>query len=263
MPKSSNNKVSGGGGQGLSFAKRLINNSIVRFISIFIVSSKLRRRFRCKFLYCAEMCSNGNKVFVVDEYGQVEQITNPVDGLRISFEGCNNQIFLNRNIEFKKSRLIFTGNNAKASLGSGYYDNFTAIFATDANLTIGNNFKCFGVKFHLRDFGSTISVGNNCLFSLEINIWGSDIHSLIKLGENKAYNLTKPVFIGDNVWLGYHSTVTKGSIISNDSAVGTMAVVSGKFVEPNVVLAGNPAKVVKHGIIWSETSPSEFNQQSC
>lgn len=263
MLKISNSNNFGGGRDFLSLYKELINNTLVRFISIFIISSKLRRKFRCKFLYLHEMCSNGNKVFLIDENGQVKQIANPVNGVRISFKGCNNQVFLNKNIEFKNSRLIFTGNNAKASLGSGYYDNFNAILAENGNLAIGNNFKCFGVTLHLREFGSTIFIGNNCLFSLKINIWGSDIHSLIIRGENKAYNLTKPIFIGDNVWLGYHSVVTKGAIISNNSAVGTMAVVSGKFTEPNIVLAGNPARIVKRGIMWSELSPYEYNQLFC
>jgi carbonic anhydrase/acetyltransferase-like protein (isoleucine patch superfamily) len=53
-----------------------------------------------------------------------------------------------------------------------------------------------------------------------------------------------PVTIGDNVWLGDHSTVLKGVTIGENSVVAARAVVT-RDVPANVVVAGNPAKVVK------------------
>ena len=53
-----------------------------------------------------------------------------------------------------------------------------------------------------------------------------------------------PVTIGDNVWLGDHATVLKGVTIGENSVVAARAVVT-KDVPANVVVAGNPAKVVK------------------
>jgi acetyltransferase-like isoleucine patch superfamily enzyme len=42
----------------------------------------------------------------------------------------------------------------------------------------------------------------------------------------------------------------KGANIGNDSVVATKAVVTSGTYENNVVLAGNPAKVVKRNIAW-------------
>ena len=53
-----------------------------------------------------------------------------------------------------------------------------------------------------------------------------------------------PVHIGDNVWLGDHSTVLKGVTIGDNSVVAARAVVT-RDVPPNVVVAGSPAKVIK------------------
>jgi len=53
-----------------------------------------------------------------------------------------------------------------------------------------------------------------------------------------------PVRIGNNVWLGDHSTVLKGVTIGDNSVVAARAVVT-RDVPPNVVVAGNPARVVK------------------
>jgi acetyltransferase-like isoleucine patch superfamily enzyme len=53
-----------------------------------------------------------------------------------------------------------------------------------------------------------------------------------------------PVHIGRNVWLGDGSTVLKGVSIGENSVVAARAVVT-RDVPANVVVAGNPAKVVK------------------
>ena len=53
-----------------------------------------------------------------------------------------------------------------------------------------------------------------------------------------------PVIIHDNVWLGDHCAVLKGVTIGENSIVAANAVVV-KDVPANVVVAGNPAKIVK------------------
>lgn len=53
-----------------------------------------------------------------------------------------------------------------------------------------------------------------------------------------------PVHIGCNVWLGDHATVLKGVTIGDNSVVAARAVVT-RDVPANVVVAGNPARVVR------------------
>ncbi|MEP6955368.1 MAG: DapH/DapD/GlmU-related protein, partial [Chthoniobacterales bacterium] len=53
-----------------------------------------------------------------------------------------------------------------------------------------------------------------------------------------------PVVIGDNVWIGMNAIILKGVTIGENSVVAAGAVVS-KSVPANVVVAGNPAVVVK------------------
>ena len=53
------------------------------------------------------------------------------------------------------------------------------------------------------------------------------------------------IIIGDNVWIGDHATILKGVTIGDNSVVGAGAVVT-QPVPANVVVAGNPAKIVKH-----------------
>src|SRR6266550_1183512 len=55
---------------------------------------------------------------------------------------------------------------------------------------------------------------------------------------------TAPVKIADNVWIGMNATILKGVTIGENSVVAAGSVVT-KSVPPNIVVAGNPAVVVK------------------
>ena len=55
---------------------------------------------------------------------------------------------------------------------------------------------------------------------------------------------------GNNCWIGANATVLKGSMIQDNRIVRTSAVISKIFSEKNIVIAGNPGKVVKRDIAW-------------
>jgi acetyltransferase-like isoleucine patch superfamily enzyme len=87
-----------------------------------------------------------------------------------------------------------------------------------------------------------IVVGNGVMMANGTYITDSDWHTIYDRTERD--DRVTPVHIGDNVWLGDHSTVLKGVTIGDNSVVAARAVVT-KDVPANVVVAGNPAKVVK------------------
>ena len=51
--------------------------------------------------------------------------------------------------------------------------------------------------------------------------------------------------IGDDCFIGMNSIILKGTTLGNNVIVGAGSVVHGKFPD-NVIIAGNPAKIVKH-----------------
>lgn len=87
-----------------------------------------------------------------------------------------------------------------------------------------------------------ITIGNGVMLANGAYITDSDWHTIYDrtVRDERA----TPVTIGDNVWLGDHATVLKGVTIGENSVVAARAVVT-KDVPANVVVAGNPAKVVK------------------
>lgn len=104
-----------------------------------------------------------------------------------------------------------------------------------------------------------IEIGAHCLVSWNVGIADSDFHPLEpaqRLIDSKALApyykdrpprpklVTAPVIIRDNVWIGMNATILKGVEIGENSVVAAGSVVT-KSVPANVVVAGNPAVVVK------------------
>jgi len=146
------------------------------------------------------------------------------------------------------------------------------------NICIGRNFTAVGEPGNRVEIGvwgreagqGSIRIGDGCLMSPGARMSASDE---IVVGDgvmlaNGAYITDSdwhtiydrmvrtdpaPVHIGDNVWLGDGSTVLKGVTVGENSVIAARSVVT-RDVPANVVVAGNPAKVVK------ELDPTrEFN----
>lgn len=88
----------------------------------------------------------------------------------------------------------------------------------------------------------SIHIGNGCMFAAGATVSDCDWHGLYDRTEIDAD--AQPVVLKDNVWIGTNAFVTKGVTIGENSVVGASAVVT-RDVPANVVVAGNPAKVVK------------------
>ncbi|WP_288567960.1 maltose acetyltransferase domain-containing protein [uncultured Lactobacillus sp.] len=91
------------------------------------------------------------------------------------------------------------------------------------------------------------SAGKNLVVHSRLNVDnGKNIH----VGDNflANYNLTvldiAPVNIGNDVWIGGHSTICPGVTIGNGVVVAAGSVVT-KNIPDNVVVGGVPAKIIK------------------
>jgi maltose O-acetyltransferase len=56
---------------------------------------------------------------------------------------------------------------------------------------------------------------------------------------------TLPIKIGNNVWINFNSIILKGVTIGDGSIIAAGAVVT-KDIPPFVMVAGNPARIIKH-----------------
>jgi acetyltransferase-like isoleucine patch superfamily enzyme len=96
-----------------------------------------------------------------------------------------------------------------------------------------------GVRISASD---EISIGDGCMMANGAYITDCDWHSVYDRMNRDPE--PRPVHLGDNVWIGDHATVLKGVRIGDNSIVAACSVVT-KDVPANVVVAGNPARIVK------------------
>jgi acetyltransferase-like isoleucine patch superfamily enzyme len=110
-----------------------------------------------------------------------------------------------------------------------------------------------GSRTHLGSFfsaiiGRNVEIGDDVLISNRVSIYTYDSHPLDPelrrqgLGADAASS--RPVCIEDNAWICAGAFIMKGVTVGESSVVAAGSVVV-KDVPPRVVVAGNPARVVK------------------
>lgn len=89
-----------------------------------------------------------------------------------------------------------------------------------------------------------IDIGEDCILG-DANLMDTDMHprSVERRRDPDAEVRSRPIVLERNVWVGGQAAVLPGVRIGENSVVGFRAVVTSD-VPPNVVVAGNPARVV-------------------
>ncbi len=112
----------------------------------------------------------------------------------------------------------------------------------DSHIIIGDNCRLNGAYVHAQN---NITIGNNCVLAAGISIIDSNGHELYSKDRTIGHDTSKPIRIGNNVWIGLNSIILKDTTIGDNSVVAAGSVVKGHF-PANSLLQGNPAVVVKN-----------------
>ena len=115
-----------------------------------------------------------------------------------------------------------------------------------AELIIGNH---VGMSSTAIVAKKSVRIGDHVKIGGGTCIYDTDFHSLNpETRKDKSLDAKNtnhaPVIIGDNVFIGAHSTILKGVIVGNNSIIGACSVVT-KNIPENEIWAGNPAKFIK------------------
>ncbi|EII3003554.1 sugar O-acetyltransferase [Vibrio cholerae] len=127
--------------------------------------------------------------------------------------------------------------------------------STGNSIHIESTFNCdYGLNIHVGEnfyanFGCVIldvaevRIGDNCFIAPQVGIYTAT-HPIDPIQRNSGLEFGKPIRIGNNCWIGGHATINPGVTLGDNVVVASGAVVTKSFGS-NVVIGGNPARVLK------------------
>jgi acetyltransferase-like isoleucine patch superfamily enzyme len=120
--------------------------------------------------------------------------------------------------------------------------NVLLTFSPGAVITIGDNVRLNGAGLQA---AAGITVGDDCILG-SCTIVDTDHHPVgINRRTSGEMPVSEAITIGRNVWVAGMAAVLKGVTIGDDSVVAFGAIVTSD-VPAGVVVAGNPARVVRN-----------------
>jgi acetyltransferase-like isoleucine patch superfamily enzyme len=148
--------------------------------------------------------------------------------------------------------ICFIGKNVKIEIGPlahvyldrwSWVGNGTKLRAHGGFIRIGSK-SVLGEEITFSTY-EEISIGRECVIAdramfIDFDHITADPEQAIR----KQGLYSKPVRVGNNVWIGYGASILRGVTIGDGAVVGTNAVVT-KDVPANAVVGGAPAKVLR------------------
>lgn len=215
-----------------------------------------------------EILGKNNIVLIIDENGKQRKLKycEKIAGLQIRIIGSNNTIIIEQPSVFKDAYI-----NMEYSYNSFLNIKKTPNFMWTVKLANGINQQfLFGEnsstswygQVHILDSNAGVKIGNDCMISGNIMIFASDAHTIYSIENKKVLNkVTSHVVIDDNCWIAHSAKFLKNARIAKNCIVANSAIVTKEFKEENVILAGNPAKIVKRNVNWDIRSAEQFMRE--
>lgn len=193
-------------------------------------------------------------------------IENPrIDGLEVEFLGrLGGVVEIHEGGVFRNSRIL-AGGAALITIKKTHSKGIknarieTACPCKYKTLFIDEGCSIEGARFALvNDANLSVSIGKDCMFSSNILFRGADGHTIFDVGTGEVLNRSTPIVVGNHVWIGAGATFLKGAHIPNNVIIGSNALLSRKFEEEYVAIAGTPGRVVKTGVNWDRARIPEY-----
>lgn len=213
-------------------------NAIFRFITV-LYSYIAKFKTKKSFVFKSIIKTNGSEVSFYNSRVMASTINIHTSGntflcqgniisSNIDIWGSGNIIMVEKNVELNGTRIVLRGNNCTVKIGSNtHFCNSTLV--------------CMGSK-------NELTFGEGCMIADGAEFWNTDTHPILDFNNN-VINVSKPIHLGNKVWIGKNSKVLKGVTIGNNAIIGMCSIVT-KNIEPNTINVGIPTKKIKSGVHW-------------
>lgn len=220
-----------------NYIKERVGNHTLSYLSIIYNNLPFNNRFRIK--------GRQNKIITKGNFCR---------NCLFEIIGSDNKIIFNETSKnyMKDCKFRIYGNGNTIRLGRR--NSFVGVeiwieddknsFQAGNNNVLLNNMHIAITECHSVIFGDDNVVSSYC------TIRTGDSHSIISLTSEQRINKAKSVVLHDRIWVGNNVTILKGTEINDDTVVATGSIVTKPFYKSNIIIGGNPAKIIKEGIKW-------------
>lgn len=117
------------------------------------------------------------------------------------------------------------------------------LIAKGAELNIGGNGTFVGSNTKIICF-EKISIGNMVHITWDCQLYDTSFHYIQDV-EGNCLRLTKPIRIGNKVWIGNNTTISKGCVLPDNTIIGSHSLANKDYTDTKggCLLAGIPARV--------------------
>ena len=91
-----------------------------------------------------------------------------------------------------------------------------------------------------------IALGENVMLSWDDLLMDSDFHPIQEDAIEKP--VSRPITIGDNVWIGCRTTILKGCSVPNGCIIAANSTITKTYQEEHCLIT--TSGVVKHNVFW-------------
>lgn len=163
---------------------------------------------------------------------------------RVKFNGFTVvYAFPDSSIDFDKEGGIIVNSHPLSNL-VGLTQRAIIVARNGGKIHIGHHCGISGSTVYAMD---KIEIGNHVLIGGNCKIIDNDFHpieSSKRINQQPEDIKRAPIVIGDGCFIGANSIILKGTTLGKNCVVGAGSVVHGSF-PANVIIAGNPAKIIK------------------
>ena len=155
----------------------------------------------------------------------------------------NNEFSTIRRLKNGVQGKIYCGKNSTLEIGAvTAYSGSRIGVEENAKLVYKSGFMNYNVTISCFD---QIEIGENVIISENTIIRDSDNHEIVREG----YEMSKPIKIGNHVWIGVNATILKGVTIGDGAIIAAGAVVTND-VPAHTLVGGVPAKIIRTEVEW-------------
>lgn len=184
----------------------------------------------------------------------------------IDIEGDNNQLSIESEKLTHMLKITIRGNNNHVRIADDIIitkelDIF--IGGSDISIEIGKGTTIGQAIIRFAEDGTRLKIGEDCMISDGVEIWGTDMHGIIDNTTKSVVNNAKDIIIEKHCWLGSRCMIMKNTHINEGCIVAAGAIVASDVLIDNVMIGGVPARIIKKEVEWVRESPKTLTKTKC